>query len=380
LTPLTGVSAAWGQRTYWGFQIASQVINEGGGIKSLDGAKVRIVVADTETKPDVAGIQAEKLSADKDILMLSGCAQSAASMVATQVAERNRIPYVTGTDGTPTITQRGFQYTYRACPTMKNYAKDLVYFVRDMGIKTKKRVEKMAVLCEDSIFGVCAGDETVKYGKEIGFEIVNYSTYDAATTKDFTGYISKYKSAGVDFLVSHNRPQDGVLITRTMKELDFNPLGYGSPYGAIPISDFGKALGRDSNYALATTNFAEVPGIPRMKEFSKRFLKEYKVPADANMVAGFIVLSVLQAALNISPTYDRDELKKAVDKIHIKTGEYNNLQIDGIKWDTNHDNALVKTFVIQWKDDTMYPVAPKEYALREPVWPRPTWVEISKGA
>jgi len=380
LAPLTGGSATWGQRTYWGFLLAAEVINEAGGIKSMGGAKVKIVVADTETKPEVAGIQAEKLISDKTISMLTGCNQSAASMVVTQVAERHRIPFVTGSDGAPIITQRGFKYTFRAAPTMVNYGKDVVYFAKDMGKKTGKAVKKMAVLCENSIFGVSGGDEAVKFGKEVGFDVVDYSTYDAATTRDFTGYISKYKSAGVDFLACHSRPQDGVMITRTMKELNYNPLGYGSLYGAHTIADFGETLGKDANYVFGTTNFTSAANVPRMKELAARFKKKYKVSADATFTAGFAVLSVLQAALAINPTYNREELKKVIEKVDIKAGEYNNMQIAGIKFLPNHDNALVKAFVVQWKDGIMYPVAPANYAVREPVWPRPTWAQIEKGA
>jgi branched-chain amino acid transport system substrate-binding protein len=380
LAPLTGVSASWGQRSYWGFLLAADALNKEGGIQSMGGAKIEIVVADTESKPEVAGIQAEKLIADRDIIMLTGTNQSAAGMVATQVAERSRICYVTGIDGAPQITQRGFQYTYRTCPIMTDYARDLVYFARDMGKKTGKEVKKMAILCENSIFGVSGGDAAEKFGKEVGFDIVDYSTYDAASTRDFTGYISKYKSAGVDLLVCHSRPQDGVLITRTMKELNFNPLGYGGMYGTHAIYDFVEALGQDSNYTLATTNFTAEADIPGLARFVKEYKERYKVEADANMLAGFAVLPVLKQTLEAKGTYDREEYKQQIDKVDLKAGQYYNLQIEGIKWDEKHDNALAQSFVIQWKDGVQYPVSPDKYAVRKPVWPRPTWEEISKGA
>ena len=376
LAPLTGVSASWGQRSYWGFLLAAQLINEAGGIKSMGGAKVKVVVADTESKPEVAGIQAEKLIGDKEILLLTGTNQSAAGMIATQVAERNRICYITGVDGAPQITQRGFQYTYRTCPTMVNYGKDLIYFARDMGKETGKVVKKVAVLCENSLFGVSGGDEAVKYAKEVGFDVVDYSTYDATTTRDFTGYISKYKSAGVDFLVCHSRPQDGVLITRTMRELNFNPLGYGGMFGTHAIYDFAEALGKDSNYTYASTNFTDVAEIPGLKKITEMYKKQYNVAADANMLAAFAVIPALQAVLEKSPTYDREKFKQAVDKVEVKTGEYNNLQIDGIKWDPRHDNAWVKSFVVMWEKGVQYPVAPAKYAVKKPAWPRPTWDKI----
>lgn len=376
LAPLTGVSASWGQRSYWGFLLAAQLLNEAGGIKSMGGAKIKIVVADTESKPEVAGIQAEKLIADKDILLLTGTNQSAAGMIATVVAERSRICYVTGVDGAPQITQRGFQYTYRTCPIMTHYAKDLVYFARDMGKETGKVVKKMAVLCENSIFGVSGGDAAVKFGKEVGFEIVDYSTYDAATTRDFTGYIAKYKSAGVDLLVCHSRPHDGILITRAMKELSFNPIGYGGMFGTHAVHDFAEALGKDSNYTFASTNFTDLADIPGMKKITEMYKKQYNVAADTNMLAAFAVLPVLKAALEKSPTYDREKLKQAIDKVEVQIGEHNNLQVDGIKWDPNHDNLFAKTFIVQWENGVMVPVFPAKYAVKKPVWPRPTWDKI----
>jgi ABC-type branched-subunit amino acid transport system substrate-binding protein len=206
--------------------------------------------------------------------------------------------------------------------------------------------------------------------------VVDYSTYDAATTRDFTGYISKYKSAGVDLLVCHSRPQDGVLITRTMKELNFNPLGYGGMFGTHAVNDFAEALGKDSNYTLAATNFTDLADVPGMKKITEMYKKQYNVAADTNMLAAFAVLAALKAALEKNPSYDREKVKQAIDKVEVKTGEYNNLQIDGIKWDSNHDNALAKTFIVQWENGVMVPVAPPKYAVKKPVWPRPTWDKI----
>jgi branched-chain amino acid transport system substrate-binding protein len=378
LAPLTGVSSAWGPRTYNGCLLSAQLINDAGGIKSMGGAKIKVVVADTETKPEIAGIQTEKLIGDKDILIVTGSNQSSATMVATQVAERHQICFITGTDGTPEITQRGFQFTYRTTPTMVDYARDLIYFARDMGKQTGKAVKKVAILCENSIFGTAAGDNASKFSKEVGFDIVDYSKYDPATTRDFTGYISKYKSAGVDFLACHNRPQDGILITRTMKELDFNPLGYGGMLGAHSVSDFPEALGKDSDFTLTTSNFVEEANIPGLKELSAKYREVYKTPPDTNFLAGFSVIPLLRAALEANPTYDRVKIKETIDKTELKTGEYNNMQINGVKWDPNHDNTLAQAFVLQYEGGVMHPVSPAAYASRKPVWPRPTWNQIKK--
>jgi branched-chain amino acid transport system substrate-binding protein len=377
LAPITGPASDWGQKVYWSFQFASRILNEEGGIKSLGGAKVKIVLADTESKPEVGAIQGEKLIADKEILMLSGTNQSATAMLVTQAAERNHICFITSTDADPQLTQRGFQYTYRTLPLMPSYARDLIYFFRDMGKKTGKAAKKMAILTVNNIAGISGGDAAAKYGKEVGFEIVDYSKYDLATTRDFTGYISKYKSAGVDLVIGHNYAQDSILITRAMKELNFNPMAYSGILGHLAAQDYADTIGKDSNYIMAGTFFVTHAKLPRLQEFVTRYNKQSKVPAEGLLSCGFTVLAILRKALEESPTYDREKLQQAIDKVELKAGEHYCMQIDGVKWAPNHDNERARVFIIQWKNGIDNVVAPAEYREKEAVW-RPTWDEISK--
>ena len=375
IAPVTGTAARWGQSSYKGFQLAAEMINEQGGIKSMGGAKIKIIVADTESKPDIAGIQAEKLTADKDILVLAGTNQSAGGMVASQVAERNQICFITGIDQVPMITERGFKYTYRTCAIFSTLCRDLIYFAKEMGQQTGKVVKKMAILCENGTAGSEAVDLLGKYGAEAGFDIVDRSTYQASTAKDFTGYISRYKSAGVDFLVGHNLFQDGVMICRTMKELNFNPYAWGGVLGQMVTPEFYRTLGKDTNFFIAATNS---PGMSKKIPGLEKVIARYKDDPDPSLIYGFSVVPVVHATLEKNPTYDRIAFKQALDKTEMELGEYNLLQVDGIKWDAKHDNAKAKGFIIQWKNGVMVPVSPAKYAESKPVWPRPTWDEIKK--
>jgi branched-chain amino acid transport system substrate-binding protein len=59
ILPLTGGLAHWGHESEAAIELAAQMINEEGGIKSMGGAKVKAVIVDFESKPEVAAIQAE---------------------------------------------------------------------------------------------------------------------------------------------------------------------------------------------------------------------------------------------------------------------------------------------------------------------------------
>ncbi len=378
LVPLTGYLAHWGKESHMALELAAQIINEEGGIKSMGGAKVKVVVADFESKPEVAVIQAERLIADKDILFLTGTNSSAATLAVSPIAERNQICFLDGVDFAQ-ISQKGFKYTFRSGGTIQSLARDIIHFARDMGQETGKAVKKMAILTISATTGIAAGDAAAAFGKAAGFEVVDYSSYDPRTTKDFVGYISKYKSAGVDFFTGFNTPPDAVLIVRAMKELNYNPLMYGGVAGAITMSEFGtKLLGKDSNYLVASCPYADLD-IPRNKEIAARYKKQYGLYTNPGFLMGFGVLPVMRAALENYPTYDRKSFRDAVEKVGLKglkVGEYDFWKIDGLKWDSDQENSLEKCIVFQWVDGVKYNVSPKKYATRKPVWPRPTWDEI----
>src|SRR5581483_495231 len=103
---LTGPNAAWGQRTWNAFQLGCELVNAGGGVKALGGARFKAVVADTESKPEVAGSQTEKVI-QQGAVAITGTNQSAATIVATQIAERETVPFVCATDVDPLICSRG---------------------------------------------------------------------------------------------------------------------------------------------------------------------------------------------------------------------------------------------------------------------------------
>ena len=115
ILPLAGPSAQFGQQSWKAMQFAVDLMNEAGGVKSMGGAKLTLAVLDTETKPEIAVTQTEN-AIQRGAKTLIGCNQSAATIVASQVSERNEVPFLTAYDIDPTITARGFKYIFRCSP------------------------------------------------------------------------------------------------------------------------------------------------------------------------------------------------------------------------------------------------------------------------
>src|SRR5262249_5940985 len=61
VSPISGALAEVGGDCRLGAQLAAETINAAGGIKSMGGAKIELLLADSETKPEVARSEAERL-------------------------------------------------------------------------------------------------------------------------------------------------------------------------------------------------------------------------------------------------------------------------------------------------------------------------------
>ena len=372
IVALTGTNAAWGQRTWNAFQQGCDMVNEQGGIKSLGGAKLKPMVLDTESRPEVAGSQTER-AVQRGAVAITGTNQSAATIVATQIAEREGVPFVCATDVDPLITSRGFKFTFRTSPIVESYARDLLAYAKDLGASTGKPARKLAILSENSIVGQSSVEATRRVAKELGYDLVEADTYDAAKTQNFASYISKYKGAGVEVLIGHNKPSDAILITRTMKELNYNPMAYGGILGGHVSTEYVNALDKDADHVLCTTSWSGDADIPGLKDLAKKYPDRYKEHMDSTSAGGFTAFAVLWDSLERAGSTDRKRLRDAIAATSLKTGEKMYMQLRGAKFLATGENSLAGGLVFTIRSKEWVTVAPKEYAKATAAWPKPKW-------
>src|SRR5262245_5962073 len=91
--PLTGPMADVGQDSKLGAQMAVEAVNAAGGIKSLGGARLELMIADSQTKVDAARGEAERLI-NGGAQLLTGGFHSAHVATIAPLAQQRRIPYM----------------------------------------------------------------------------------------------------------------------------------------------------------------------------------------------------------------------------------------------------------------------------------------------
>ena len=107
--PMSGALARNGNLCVQGAKAAIKWVNDQGGIKSLGGAKLEAVVADTGSSVEGAASAMERVLRDSSIPMAMGCWASSFTMSATEITERLGVPQFS-ISYADELTKRGFKY------------------------------------------------------------------------------------------------------------------------------------------------------------------------------------------------------------------------------------------------------------------------------
>jgi len=246
--PTSGSQARFGQMCVNAIKIAVDDINNAGGIKALGGAKLNAIYADIQSETTVTRNQAERLMATGNLAAATGCYVSTYTLVATEVAERYKIPFITGSVADK-LTERGFKYTFQVSPKASHFGQLQMEFAA----KTAGTGKRVAIIYEDTDYGTATSKGFIDGAKKAGFEIVMTEPYTAKFT-DATPLVNKIKAAKPDFLFPVSYITDALLIIRTMKQLNVNAGIFGGGAGYI-IPDFYKDMGKDGEYVFSAASW-----------------------------------------------------------------------------------------------------------------------------
>jgi len=369
--PVTGPTAYDGQSIANGFQLAIELKNAAGGIKSLGGAKIKVVLMDTESKPKVGEAAAEKLIQD-GCIALAGAYNSPVSMVTTAVAERNGIPHLITISVADEILQRGFKYTFRVQPDSTNMAELTCKYVRELADMNKMDVKKLALM-HISGFGTSIANKATEFGPKYGFEIVGAVSYGYGVS-DLTTEISKIKGMNPDVVFDTGYLADGILKLRTYANLKVEPKGgiIGCSNGSYSNPTTVKELGALTEY-LMDGNYYFNPKSPLTKPVMEAYDKRFPdVAFQSHSVhaynAGLVLCDALERAGTTDPKKLRDAIAAASLGEHLSPG-------GPIEFDETgqNKNAMITLQQIQKRDIKV--VLPEKYADAKPIYPIPPWSE-----
>jgi branched-chain amino acid transport system substrate-binding protein len=368
VVPLTGASGWWGRRTWNGLRFACDLVNEGGGIRALAGAPLRCLIEDTQSKAEIAVLAGKRLMS-RGAVAVVGCNQSAASLMVSEIAQRWRVPFITPTDLEPSITSRGFTFTFRTTATIGAYARELLAFVRALGQQAGTPPRRLAILSQRSVVGETAAAGARQVAAALGYEVVGTTIYESAAAVHAD--LTRYRGAGAEVVVGHHGLEDAIQLTRAMTEVSFDPRAFGGILGAETSIAYARALGPLAEDVLGTADWSPGIGVPGLGALGRRFGERFSEGLDAPAAAGVSAVAVLWDALERAGSADRDALRDAIAATDLRPGERMLLQLHGVKFLSNGENERAGGLVLVVRGGASHPVAPREYARTTASYPRP---------
>jgi branched-chain amino acid transport system substrate-binding protein len=349
IEPLSGPSAAVGQQGKFARDMAVEEINAAGGIKSLGGAKLEMIYADSESKPEKGVAEAERLINTEKVHVLTGCWNSSVTYPTTAVAERYGIPFIVPVSVADKITDQGFKTVFRIAAKDSWWTRDQFAFLKDMEAETKTKLESVAFVYENGDWGKGFAEQWKKLAEKAGLKVVMDEPYPSTST-DLSPVVNKIKRANPDVLMLVSNAADAILLTNTLAEYKVKPKAIIASGGGHADPSFLKAVGKNGQYLYDIVEWETDVNKPGVKEINKKFNDRYGYNLAGESVDAYIAMYVLADALERAGSLDPKAIRDALAKTKLTTGPAMIASYDAIEFDETGQNKHAALVIVQVND------------------------------
>src|SRR5467141_947196 len=323
--PVTGPIAEPGQACRLGAQMAADAINAAGGIKSMGGMKLELLVGDTQSKPDVGRTEAERvIGQGAQVLMGSFDSGSTASMV--PVVQQRRIPFLVDIAAADPITanvakavkdgQQKTQYVYRNFPTGSSFGRKAVQYFNEIFQEAKVSPKRVVLMYCNDLFGQnnAKGFQAAHAAAKPSWEIVDVIPWPEPP-QDLSTEVSRAKAAKPDIIAPITRPASAQLLLPEIRKQRLDIMGIVGP-GSPGLYEAGQiaVLKEDLEYVLNSTPWANFRN-PRTQKVAEEFLKRSQGKTfDTNSGYSYDGVTLIADVLERAKSTDPDAIVEALRK------------------------------------------------------------------
>ncbi|RKO67898.1 ABC transporter substrate-binding protein [Desulfofundulus salinus] len=319
ILPLSGAAAPLGKIGKEAREMAVEEINAAGGIKSLGGAKIKMIFADSKGDPATGVAEAERLITQEKVALITGTYQSGVALPATEVAERYKVPFFCPVPSEDVITERGFKYVFRLAEKTSWRNRDQVKFIQDMANKYGTPVKTVALIYEDTAWGQGAARGWEKYLGEAGLQIVLKEPYPR-NSSDLTPVVLKVKQKKPDIILLCSYVSDAALLTNTFAEHKVKPVAFIGTSGGFADPVYFDTAGDNCEYFFDISTWEPDVNRPFSKEVNEKFKQKYGYGMNAEAVKAYVSMYVIKDALERAGSLDPEAIRKALAETHLTSG------------------------------------------------------------
>lgn len=363
INSLSGPFSAFGQRYQTGMDVALEEINSQGGI---NGQPLELVIQDDRSEAQSALASVESMKNQNVALVLGSYASSITGPMA-RLMTRQKMPLIVLGSADDSITKPGSPWVFRAkhnSTIVANTYFDYFDYLR----KQDDSLKKVAILHGNGAWPTSLADEGKNQIKERGYELVGSQAYDQGTT-DFRPILNRFRSAEPDILYVVSYAEDGVAITRQLREVGLNVKAISIDTSSS-LPSYIEQVGDLSEYVVSTVSWSKDVKYDGVADLEKRLREKAGGEPSFYEAEGYLALRVAADALTRAKSTKPDDVRDALAATDLDT------PVTHVVFENKNGfqgQNPIRSLIVQIQDGKHVTVFPPELAAAPARHPTPAW-------
>lgn len=360
--PLSGPLAGFGSFQRWGYQHAVDQVNQAGGLQ-VGGArrKLRLVLLDDKTDPNTTSSNTDTLITRNQATALLGSCTPALVNAGAVVADRNRVPMVTGCAPLEAFKSvKPWQYVWDVFFDEPDLAEAPFKTLEAAGADTNRKV---AIVHDNGPDGAVVGGQLwPALARRYGYTVASNQSFPVDNTQ-FNSLITGAKATGADvFLIDAVTPQ-AVTIRKQMAAAGYSPKVIVAEKGAEPVQ-FAQAVGDLGDGVIVGGYWDASFPYPGAAQLRQAFERQTGQTYSQHIADSYAAAQILLDAISAAGSTDKARINQAIgrtDKTYV---------VGPVKFDDRHTSKL-PIAELQWQGGQTKVVWPPQRATGALLFPIP---------
>ncbi len=361
INPLTGRFAAHGVALHQGIQLAVEEVNASGTLR------VTLASRDDEGRPDRAVAAAEELITRLRVAALVGGYVDTLVGPISEVAERQKVPYMATASLDERLTQRGYRYFFRISH-LQAYVDSMVGVVLDLF-----RPRRAGILSSATPGASQLARRQRERLEQAGVHVPVFEMFTSGIS-DFTPFLARVRDAGVEALISDAFFADHLVMVRQLRGLEVNVKAFLGAFG-MEFPEVVRHLGSSGEFLFGTTGWEPALAEPGTEAVSRAFVEQYRrrfgaVPPPLAM-HGYVAARAILAAAGQAESRGREvgpeAIRQALHGLDLPT------PLQRLQFDSRGEARHYRRLIVQIQGGARVVVYPPDRATGKARYPMPPW-------
>ena len=342
LLPLSGATSYYGGVQLNGLEFCVDYVNRNGGIKSLGGAQVELVIQDSASSPETGISAFESLVDDGEISAIIGPYNSTVAAATAPLAIQHEVPYVIINATAENFMGEPNKWVYRT--NTGSGDGDMIYALAIEhlnNVRPDNPTDKVAIVYDSGDWGTAASATWTSTAEEMGYEVVLNEAVSESST-DLSTIVNKMKSEDVDVCILAAFSAATNLLVKQMYEYgcDTKVMSIGGGVGDI---EFIENTGDAANGVLYLTSWLPKfgGGSDETQALAEEFKETYGYDMTMEPCWGWLGMATIINAIEAAGSTDREAIADALYEYDVDADDWSCMFVDfeGCKFGTDGEES-----------------------------------------